>query len=448
MPHDQVIIIGGGASGVILAAQLLRRESAGAPHVILVERDAEIGQGIAYGTADPQHLLNSRAANMSAFPDEPAHFCDWLAQQGLPDDDEGFVSRGVYGRYLQGLIADARNLQRVQGEAVRVEERTEDVVVHLEDGRRFVGDAAVLATGHLLPRPCTQGLVTGPWDAVVTGSDDRVLIVGSGLTMIDHVTSLLEAGHEGEIIALSRRGLLPQVHRAARPLQIDSAEIPFGKPVSSLMRWLRAKVAAADRAGVDWRSVVDGFRPHVRAVWQSLPQTERKRYLRHGAAWWDIHRHRTPPVQAERVERALASGQLRLLRGRFLGGTRGPDGQTVARCFPPGETAPVDLAVERIIDCRGIRRDPLENPSALLAGMLARGQARIDPLRLGVEVSAACRLIDAAGRPASRILCLGPVTRAAFWEITAIPDIREQAADIAQMLTPARVRHALRVVAA
>ncbi len=74
----------------------------------LVEKRPDVGRGIAYSTANPDHLLNVRAANMSAFPDDPGHFWNWLnarreALGGLPTcpDPFRFVPRQVYGNYIR-----------------------------------------------------------------------------------------------------------------------------------------------------------------------------------------------------------------------------------------------------------------------------------------------------------------------------------------------------------
>ena len=71
-----VLIIGGGASGVLMAVHLLRQP---APvQVTLIEGRGAMGAGIAYATTDPEHLLNTRVHNMSAFPEDPLHFHRWL----------------------------------------------------------------------------------------------------------------------------------------------------------------------------------------------------------------------------------------------------------------------------------------------------------------------------------------------------------------------------------
>lgn len=55
------MIIGGGASGVLLTYQLLHRSTSDL-RVTLIEQRPEIGRGIAYHTDNPDHLLNVRAS--------------------------------------------------------------------------------------------------------------------------------------------------------------------------------------------------------------------------------------------------------------------------------------------------------------------------------------------------------------------------------------------------
>ncbi|MTE00215.1 NAD(P)-binding protein [Paracoccus sp. YIM 132242] len=446
-PH--VVVIGGGASGVLMAAHLLR-DPHGQARVTIIEGRHMLGCGIAYSTDDPDHLLNTRAISMSAFPDQPGHFCDWLAAQGIaagPQPGDGFVSRSTYGAYMASLIAPwsrgdgSRRLRCLRALCLGLEEDGTGVTAHLSDGTRIRADRAVLATGHALPEPDPEGLVQGSWEqADLPGRDDRVVMVGSGLSMVDQALSLLRRGHRGEILVVSRRAQLPRVHAATRPLAVAVADIPLGAPVSRLMAWLRALAARAEDAGGTWRDAMDGVRPHIRAIWQALPPGERARFLRHAASWWEVHRHRLPPESAVPIHAAMETGRMRLLAASFQGAERNAQGQVQAVIRCRGSRVEQRIKCARIIDCRGIRRDPERNATPVVASLLQGGQARIDPLRLGLDVGPDAAVIDAGGTPSDRIFAIGPASRAAFWEITAIPDIRDQTAHLARRLIAAAAR--------
>ncbi|QDA36507.1 FAD-dependent oxidoreductase (plasmid) [Paracoccus liaowanqingii] len=435
LPH--VVIVGGGASGVLLAAHLLR-DPAAPLRVTVIEGRHMLGCGVAYSTADPGHLLNTRVANMSAFPDDPDHFRRWLAACGHEATGASFVSRTTYGAYLTDLLAplsaDGR-LHCIRAGCTRLATSALGVVAHLDDGQTVTAGTAVLATGHAVPEPDPEGLVLGAWEpAPPPPPGGRVVIIGSGLSMIDQAISLMSQGHRGEIVAISRRAQLPRIHATGLPLPVARAEVPLGAPVSALMSWLRGLVAQAEAQGGTWRDAIDGIRPHLSALWRAMPTEDRARFLRHAAPWWEVHRHRLPPESAAPIHLALRTGRMRQLAGSFLGASR--DGAILrAHWRPRGQEAALSLDASRIVDCRGIRRDPQVNATPLIADLLASGRARIDPLRLGLDVAPDCAVIDAEGRPDPRLRAIGPTSRAAFWEITAIPDIREQARTLAAELT-------------
>ena len=441
----RILVIGGGASGTLLAAHLL-----GLPgsrlRVTLVERRHEIGRGVAYSTDDSDHILNTRAASMSAFPADPEHFWRWLVENGYASDPNRscadpfcFVPRQLYGRYLEGLLAPYRTgtgdgrLDIVTGECVGLGVSESGVAAQMADGSDLIGHAAVLATGHDMP-----GLEPGSLHGDAWGSpehngiapDDTVLIVGTGLTMVDAVIRLLNAGHRGRIVALSRHGKLPQPHARNRPLPFDPADIPFGTEISYLSRWFRRTVAWAVSEGRDWRDVIDGIRPHTAALWTSLTPTAKRRFLRHARTFWDIHRHRMPAESRERILAAQASGQLDILAGRLLSATATPaGGEATIRNRSDG--AILVLPVRRILACTGTLRPDLPFRTPLLAALEAGGTIRRDPLGLSLDVDDDSAVLGAAGTPSPRVFALGPLTAAKFWEVMAVPDIRVQCAGLA-----------------
>lgn len=452
---SDVIVVGGGASGVLLAYHLVRHAAA-ALKVTLIEQRGEVGRGLAYFTTNPDHLLNVRATNMSAFPDQPDHFWQWLCAR--EDDGTGswrscgdpfcFVPRRIYGDYIASLIAPlvsggqaGGRLRVIHGQCVDVSATASGVDLELADGARLHADFAVLATGHEAAGACGGPFVdpwTGPREAGV-GRDDRVLILGTGLSMIDYVLSLVLADHRGPIVAMSRHGLLPQGHRRVQPLAITAAEVPFGAGAASLLRWLRLRIEEHTAQGGDWRSVVDGIRPYTQRIWRSLPLAARRSFLEHARAFWDVRRHRMAPEVEWRIDGELSSGRLTVIAAKLKAIEPDATG-AVVRYRRRGKSAIETLHVDKIVDCRGVSPAPLKIVNPALHSLVDHGLARLDPLAIGLDVTDACAIVDKAGVPSERLFAVGALTRAAFWEIIAIPDIRTQCVELASRIISARVR--------
>ncbi|MGX1324671.1 putative NAD(P)/FAD-binding protein YdhS [Bradyrhizobium sp. USDA 377] len=149
--------------------------------------------------------------------------------------------------------------------------------------------------------------------------------------------------------------------------------------------------------------------------------------------WWDVHRHRTAPEVEARIAEALAAKRLTIIAGKLAAITPNPGGALVRyRRRSQSETS--ELQVGAIVDCTGIVRDPGASTNPAVRSLLDQGLARIDPLRIGIDVTRDCAIIDRDGSPSRRLYAVGPLTRAAFWEIIAVPDIRQQCAELAARL--------------
>jgi uncharacterized NAD(P)/FAD-binding protein YdhS len=259
------------------------------------------------------------------------------------------------------------------------------------------------------------------------------MILGTGLTMVDYVLSALSDGHRGGIIALSRRGLMARPHRRTDPLRIAEADVPFGASVGVLLRWLRHRIDLHVAAGGDWRSVIDAIRPFSQRLWGELPPASRRRFLEHARAWWDVHRHRMAPEVEARVAQALAAGRLTAMAAKVTRVEPNAIGALV-HYRRRGESVVASVQVGAIVDCTGIVRDPSATSNPAIRSLLDQGLARVDPLRIGIETGTDCAIIDRNGAASPRLFAVGPLTRAAFWEIIAIPDIRTQCAELAARL--------------
>ena len=442
------MVVGSGFSGTLTALHLLG-EGAGGARVHLVEKGPKFALGAAYSTDDPDHLLNVRAGNMSAWPDRPGHFLDWLAKHGRdgPVDPFSFVARGVYGAYLQDQLRAVAQGGRAAGrltlehdEVVGIRPTDQGFTADLAMGREILADEVVLAIGASPPGPAVAVDATAkaggayapdPWAPGAIGAirpDERVLLIGAGLTMVDVIASLDARGHRGPITAISRRGLMPRPHARLDGPPIDDVARP-GERLSAAVRRLRAEVA---RSG-DWRRAMDGVRPVSQAFWEALPDADRRRFLRHLRPFWDVHRHRMAPPMARRIGAYLASGRLRVVAGRLESLEANSSG-LAARWRARGETLVRNLACDRAINCTGPEGDPTRSDQPLIRDILAQGLARPDPLGLGLDADGDGRLISAAGAPTPGLSAIGPITRGALWEITAVPDIRIQARRLAARL--------------
>jgi uncharacterized NAD(P)/FAD-binding protein YdhS len=436
-----IAIVGGGASGALMIAHLLKC-AGDAVRVTLIEPREQIGRGLAYATENESHRLNVRASNMSAFPDDPDHFWRWLRANGHGGEDRFcFVPRLVYGRYLGALVEDRLaesdpRLRWFREIVTGLSERNGSVTLHFSDSETAVFDMAVLCCGHEASERLEAPFVS-PWEdprAWNTAPDSAILILGTGLTMVDAAIALSESGHRGPIVALSRRGLLPQAHRRVDVAPIAQTEWPSPARLASFLHWLRARARKEMRSGGDWRSVVDGLRPHVQGIWRAMPRNSRRRFLEHARPWWDIHRHRMAPEVEAKIRTLQESGQLQILAGHLLEVNAKRGGASVS-IRPRASEALVRLKVSRIVSCRGLTSDPRRSSNPLVAQLVAEGAARADPLGIGLDVDSDCALVDASGRASERIFAVGPMSQAAFWESIAVPDIRLQAASLAQRLT-------------
>jgi uncharacterized NAD(P)/FAD-binding protein YdhS len=425
-----------------MAAHLLKC-AGDAVRLTLIEPRAQIGRGLAYATENESHRLNVRASNMSAFPDDPDHFWNWLRRNGHKGEDRFcFVPRLVYGRYLGGLIEDRladtgpRRVRWLRETVRGLNEFDGSVTLRFSGSEPATFDIAILCCGHEASETLDAPFVS-PWEdprSWNTAPDSTILILGTGLTMVDAAIGLSESGHRGPIVALSRRGLLPQAHRRVEPQPITETELPSPARLSSFLNWLRARAREEMQSGGDWRSVFDGLRPYVQAIWRAMPSRSRQRFLEHARPWWDIHRHRMAPEVAAKIRALQESGQLRILPGHLLNVEEKRDGASVS-IRPRASEALVRLEVSRIVSCRGLTSDPRRSSNPLVAQLVAEGYARADPLGIGLDVDNDCAIVDASGRASERIFAVGPMSQAAFWESIAVPDIRLQAAALAQRLT-------------
>lgn len=437
-----VAIVGGGFSGSLLAINLARHDG---PRATLVEKGSTVGAGLAFSAPSANHILNVRAANMSALPDDPNHFVRWLQARGTGESDQ-FVPRALYGEYLTELLEHARNdapdRLRVVRASVRAIDQSDGVRLHLEGGGKLDADAAILALGNLppaipagLPAELSESpfYVSDPWAGEFgndLGNGDEVFVLGTGLTMVDVALMLESRGFRGRITALSRRGLVPQEHTSGQQAVTQLNE-KAATEVSELLRSVRSRSRT-----VGWRAAVDELRPYTQHIWLAASLDQRKRFLRHLRPWWDSHRHRMAPSVADCIRKLRHEGRLRILAGQVLSYTPSSNGVEILWRARKGQRTD-SLHARLIINCTGPRSDLAASSEPLIVQLFRSGQIVADPLGLGLVVDQQSRVQNADGRTHSRLFAVGPMTKGAFWEITAVPDIRMQTWRLARYLANA-----------
>jgi uncharacterized NAD(P)/FAD-binding protein YdhS len=398
-----VAIVGGGFCGTVVAAQLLARSEIPI-RVCLFDRTGTFGAGIAYSTDEPNHFLNVPAVKMSALEGQPDHFTDWLRANKI-DVGDGFVLRRVYRRYLQSLLR-----QPPLNPESEMSLHSESVVgleggfrLRTASGQSYRIDDVVLATGYLTNSrfDALSPFESGRWPTQA----QKAIVIGSGLSALDGAASVLGRFPHAEVTLLSRHGQIAEPFVAAAPCTLSTPP----PTVREIVRWLRSEI---ERAGC-WVAVFDAMRPRWNDLWLTLPEADRRRFLRHLRPLFDRHRHRVPPGQAAALAPYWNSGQLRLLRGEAVSAT---PGEVTLR---DGRLVKADL----VLDASGANFDWAQSDDPLVGQLLASGQVQSGPLNMGI-------LAEASGRIAPRLYTLGPSLRGVQWETTAVPELRRQADQI------------------
>lgn len=442
-------IIGAGFSGTSLLAALHKLNQP--VHISLIGNAAQFGLGEAYSTPFFYHLLNVRAQDMSLYADEPTHFVDWLSQCSQAKDildpnipyHHQFVSRKLYGEYLQDLLSTITNeanhptkISLEKSEVVDVWQDGEQIIVLLQEGRKLNFDKVIFALGNLtqaqFPFPIADDMqcIHHAWDykaPATIPADDPVLIVGTGLSMIDTVLTLYHHQHRGKIYAVSRRGLLPLAHAEEKFPRVELPEMDETN-LREILKQVRHFSENHPLTQGSWRAVIDTLRWQMPALWQKMSVSARKQFLRHLLSYWNIHRHRVPLHVLNLLKQMQKTQQLDIKSGRIQ---KAVNNQVTLRVAAQEEL--VHLPVKWLINCTGPALNFARAAPPFIQKILQRGLVTLDPLHLGLDVAPNSAIKTPTGI-SKKLFALGPPVRGIFWECTAVPDIRLQSWHLAKTL--------------
>jgi uncharacterized NAD(P)/FAD-binding protein YdhS len=261
---------------------------------------------------------------------------------------------------------------------------------------------------------------------------ERIALIGSGLTAVDAALALFAQSRGCEVYAISRRGLLPQVHDLRRaPAEAPSFERPGN--LCAMLRDLRSRIQVLRESDGCWRSAVDALRPVANDLWQQMPLADQRRFLRHLRSYWETHRHRMAPQIRFQIDEYRRKGLFRVVAGRIRNVVR--DGDVIGLEVVGRNGSAQMLAANRVINCAGIHEDYSHAPRPLISALIRRGLASANQLGIGFRTDDSGALIDGRGRTSTTPFTLGPPRRGEVFETTAVPEIRVQAGGLAKHLT-------------
>ncbi|ABC37618.1 FAD dependent oxidoreductase family protein [Burkholderia thailandensis USAMRU Malaysia  len=469
MSTTTVAIIGAGFCGATLAMHLLRRPPVRPMRVLLINRSGAMARGVAYGTRALSHLLNVPAGRMSALAGDDDDFYRYASGRDPRVARGSFVARRIYGDYLEARLTEAIEqagagveFRSVVGSAVRIVAVDGGArgAITMDDGTSIVADRVVLSSGNEMRRDPfiaesqrkfydSGAYVRDPWrPGALRGiaPDAPVLLVGSGLTMMDVVLDLRARAHAAPIHVVSRHGLSPLAHREmdAPPYYDDrlASRMLARADVRHYVRAVRGAVRDAIRRGGDWRDVIGSLRAATPALWRQLPSDERRRFLRHVRPYWDAHRHRCAPEPAARLQAEFARGGVVVIAGRVTGYSEHPNGVAVA-VRRRGAAVSERLEVGAVVNCTGPAPDFSARAGSLLGNLYADGLIVPDAIGMGFEIADDGAVLDRDGSPSAWLRYVGPLLQARDWEATAVPELRQYVKRLADTLLAPRSERAL-----
>jgi uncharacterized NAD(P)/FAD-binding protein YdhS len=482
MIHTNITIIGGGACGISAFIELFLQLRIAGHHreisITIIEENEEVGKGLAFGTKQPGHILNTQADLMGIHYTEPQHFSEWLiehesrVEQEVVDNqgrNEAFTTRRLYGDYLKEQFEHYFKLATQEGMEVQVIHARAEKVERLENGfevqlfnhKPNKCDLLLLAPGtpvaNNYPHLENESNYFGsPWpsssilDKIPKDAD--IGILGSSLSAIDALMTLTDNGYTGKITCYSPDGLMPRVQPEApekvdckhitlknlHQIQRESLRNPTVKEIFRLfikeaeeyagqrIDWdatkreepadqlLKKDIEIAKNGGDALINIPYSLRYESSEMWKWLDESEKLKFKKWLGNYWAVNRHCMPLVNAERVNGLFESGQLRIVPGLENVEFDKTKNQFVLTCGNGDE------GFEKyIINATGPASAVKMMKSVLMQNLAADGLIEPEPAG-GIKINTETMQVVVENKPYPNFYAIGHITNGLLLDVNAV----------------------------
>ncbi|HYD18043.1 MAG TPA: FAD/NAD(P)-binding protein [Patescibacteria group bacterium] len=483
---NPIVVVGGGFAGTTLLTHTLLRIAADPTitepvKILMVERHQEqMHGGVAYshGAAYKKHNLNAGANSLDMFPggDPPEGFQTFVqyiqakAADGHPEMLDNLInpSRQLVHAYITDMLEIAKekagakvDLEVALRKATHIEEKPDGgAIIEFGDGSSVECCHAILATGFqeaVAPRFAQKAadhphFMDAPYSAkanslyedAVAHPNSRTLVIGTGLTAMDIAARLINTGYTGEIVMMSRRGLMHNTYEDTPPEEylakgkmigeardIDTLEISKHRP-----KFLEAETTAELVKTLvtefnEWRA--QGYTsPEILIYWERfVPDVCAKFPHKDLAALFADHealitssRVGVTPNTGITVREGMKNGQIQVAMGAIKDISPGPDGTLVATYNPAQgdismvsmqfnaaekrtEQASFDYVFSAMGNTSNYAMPPEHISDPLWRGLMQDGKAQPHWTKSGIAVSKDFSMLDAEGNASTSISVIG-----------------------------------------
>jgi uncharacterized NAD(P)/FAD-binding protein YdhS len=433
---NKLVIIGDGFAAAVTAIHLLRKGVAADSLTII--GPGSLGKGHAYGCVSPFFRLNVREDLPILFSEDPLHFARW-AEANIDDPEAKtsagfFYRRADFGRYVAELITAEvgfEKIQRIPSKVCALNQAHGLWKLESADGGVIYAEKAIIATGNSPPSwPCPikaelgeeapSQLIENPWTGnhlSSIGAEERIALLGGGLTALDAIYALGAQGHRGLITIVGPRALFPPTQ--AQWARQKPPSWPEKLSPAKLVRFMRQYLPSAPTTSTEWQSAWEELRPNLNAIWQQFTPHQRQIVFKRLGWAWSLYRFRASPQTIKAYEQLKANHQIQFAVGRAKQVESSESVITVQ--LNNGQR----IQADRIINCTGVGADVFLNQ------LIADAIAIPDPLGTAIAVNTNLNVIKPNLQAWNNLWMLGPATMGSLGDVVAASAISKQAEELA-----------------